>query len=337
MIETSDIAVVIVTYKRTDLLKILLNSITKLNHMVGAIYVVDNDNSAEVKQIVKQLNQTTPKLHSKTNFTTLEFKYLPQAKNTGGAGGFYTGTKAAYLDSYKWFWLVDDDVKMTPYALDILLPKMSKYKMIQGQRLDYDRSTFYWQYNFNTHLGIPNPLSSSMLERNEIRPMNTACFEGTIFHKSLVDKIGYPDPRFFIYWDDTIYGYLASKYTQPVYIEGTILQRTRQVKNLDLGARHLRSTSDLVRYNMMKNRGLMANYYKLYGDYNPVTFAIGTLLTLAKETIRIVSVDKTYKSSFRALWRGFKKSQIIKRQTNWQPAIWYKKNLKEFDDLIQTT
>ncbi|MDR2799462.1 MAG: glycosyl transferase, partial [Bifidobacteriaceae bacterium] len=252
----------------------------------------------------------------------------------GGAGGFYTGTRAAYEDGYKWFWLIDDDVKVLPLALDILLPWMKTYSMIQGQRMDYDLSTFYWQYRFSSKLGIPNPLSSPDLAPGTARPMNTACFEGTIFNRKIVDKIGFPDPRFFIYWDDTIYGYLATKYTQPIYIEGLILQRTREVKNLNLGIRHLRSTSDMVRYNMMKNRGFMANYYKIFGDYNPILFSLGTALTFAKEAIRILTVDKTPKTSFAALLNGYFESKEIMK-SDWKPSIWYKNNGEEFSYLDQ--
>jgi glycosyltransferase involved in cell wall biosynthesis len=332
---TSEIAIVVVTYKRQNLLKILLDSIIEMDPQVGRVYIVDNENSAETKKIVKQISQKMPTLESHTNLKLLDFIYLPQKQNSGGAGGFCAGTKAAYNDGYKWFWLIDDDVKVLPYALSSLLPLMKNHSMIQGQRFDYDRTNFYWQYNFNHKLGIPNPLAPALLSEGEIRPMNTACFEGTIFNKWLVDKIGWPDARFFIYWDDTIFGYLATKFTQPIYSQKLILQRTRQVKNLNLGIRHLRGTSDIVRYHMMKNRGLMANYYKLYGDYNALLFSLGTLLTLAKEIIRILTVDKTYKSSIKALLAGLKSAKIIENNPNWKPSIWYKENLKEFDDPVQ--
>jgi glycosyltransferase involved in cell wall biosynthesis len=330
--DTSKIAIIIVTYKRQNLLKILLNSIIEMNPKIGRVYIVDNENSPETKKIVETSEKKMPPLKSQTKLKLLDFVYLPQMHNSGGAGGFCAGTKAAYRDGYEWFWLIDDDVKVLSYALSALLPLMQKYNMIQGQRFDYDRTNFYWQYNFNHKLGIPNPLASANLAEDEIRPMNTACFEGTIFNKWLIDKIGWPDARFFIYWDDTIFGYLATKFTQPIYSQRFILQRTRQVKNLNLGIRHLRGTSDIVRYHMMKNRGFMANYYKLYGDYNPIAFSIGTLLTLAKEFIRIITVDKTYKSSIIALLNGLKAAKKIKNDPNWKPSIWYKNNLKEFAD-----
>ncbi|MDR2748874.1 MAG: glycosyltransferase [Bifidobacteriaceae bacterium] len=336
MTNPDEIAIIVVTYKRQELLEILLDSITKMNIKPGRVYIVDNENSDATKKIVDRFQKNQPRLKSKTSTETLNFKYIANEKNTGGAGGFYTGTRAAYEDGYKWFWLIDDDVKVLPLALDILLPRMENHSMIQGQRMDYDMSTFYWQYRFSEKLGIPNPLSSPSLAPGEARPMNTACFEGTIFNRKIVDKIGFPDPRFFIYWDDTIYGYLATHYTQPVYVEGLILQRTREVKNLDLGIRHLRSTSDIVRYHMMKNRGYMANYYKLFGDYNHILFSFGTFLTFVKEAIRIFTVDKTPSTSFAALIEGYMRSKEIMK-SDWKPSIWYKNNAEEYDDLDQMT
>ena len=50
------------------------------------------------------------------------------------------------------------------------------------------------------------------------------CFEGACFKRSVVQKIGLPDARFFIYWDDALYGYLASKVTQPILIPDFVLQ-----------------------------------------------------------------------------------------------------------------
>ena len=42
--------------------------------------------------------------------------------------------------------------------------------------------------------------------------MNQLCFEGGMFSRRVVDKIGLPDARFFIYGDDACYGYVASQH-----------------------------------------------------------------------------------------------------------------------------
>ncbi len=45
----------------------------------------------------------------------------------------------------------------------------------------------------------------------------------------------------------------------------------------------------MTRFYIMRNRGYMARYLKLNGDYNPVGYALGTVLSFAKEYIRLIS------------------------------------------------
>ena len=98
--------------------------------------------------------------------------------------------------------------------------------------------------------------------------MDTLCFEGGLFRRNIVEQIGLPDPRFFIYWDDTMYGYRASKVTNPTVVPDVILRRTREIGNWDIaGVRQLNSTSDMNRYHIMRNRGYMARYFMSFGDY----------------------------------------------------------------------
>ncbi len=166
-----------------------------------------------------------------------------------------------------------------------------------GSRYDYDGGPFYWQYHFIVPLGIPNPIAPAAFGDEGYRTMNTMCFEGGLFARSVVDEIGFPDPRFFIYWDDTVYGYLASKVTEAIVVPDIILQRTRDIPNWDIaGVRQLNGTSDMNRYHIMRNRGYMMQYFRLHGDYNRFLFGLGTAATFAKEVIRLIAVDHKFKT-----------------------------------------
>ena len=48
------------------------------------------------------------------------------------------------------------------------------------------------------------------------------------------------------------------------------------------------------RYHILRNRGYMARYFMVHGDYRPVLFALGTAATVAKEVIRLVAVDREH-------------------------------------------
>ena len=98
-----------------------------------------------------------------------------------------------------------------------------------------------------------------------------------------------------------------------------ILRRTREIRRLDLGPRKLNGTSDMVRFHIMRNRGYMARYFRLHGDYNRFVFGLGTALTLAKELIRIATVDHSFRSGTRALVRGMRGARRIYRDRAWKP------------------
>lgn len=318
------LAIVVVTYKRQELLQVLFNSIKKSQKAPWRIIIADNENSPQTQEIVSQFSDCITAQWGETEADDEGNKkrvvYQPIEKNMGGSGGFYAGVARAYQLGAQWFWLMDDDVSIEPHAIELLEPWTRGYEVIQGQRYNFDGTPFYWQYHFLVSLGIPDPIAPRKFGKNDYRIINTACFEGGLFKRSVVQKIGLPDKRFFIYWDDTIYGYLASLVTTPVIIPDFIMRRTRVIKNWDIaGVRKLNSTSNRNRYYIMRNRGHMARYFMIHGDYRPFLFACGTFLTLIKEFIRIAMVDHTIFSGTCALLKGWKDSRAILHSRSWKP------------------
>lgn len=318
-------AIVVVTYKRQDLLMLLVGSILLLEKPIWRIVITDNENSPRTKEIVDAANDLATEQWGTAEIDALgrqeRFVYLPQEKNGGGSGGFSAGTQHAYDLGAEWFWLMDDDVIVEPDALEKLERWTDRFEVIQGRRYNFDDSPFYWQYHFIVPLGIPDPIAPAGFDKANYRTMNTACFEGGLFKRNVIQKIGVPDARFFIYWDDTIYGYLASKVTTPVIVNEFIMRRTRTIDNWNIaGRRKLNSTSDMNRYHIMRNRGYMARYFMEHGDYNPVSFGFGTILTFAKEFTRVLAVDKGhFASSAKSLLSGWRDSRPIFSDPDWKP------------------
>ncbi len=320
------LAIVVVTYKRQNMLQDLFDSIAELECAPWRIVVVDNEDSrqtahmtfdfddrlAELWGIDEDAPDTTGKCH--------RVIYAPQRENGGGAGGFSAGVQAAYELGAEWFWLMDDDVLVLPEAIERLSKWTERYQVVQAARLDFDDGPFFWQYQLIVPLGIPNPVAKWDLGEDGFREMNQLCFEGGLFSRAVVDKVGLPDPRFFIYGDDACYGYVASKHFDAVVVADLVLKRARVVSNWDIaGKRQLNSTSDINRYYIMRNRGFLARYLKTYGDYNPLLFRVGTFATFCKELIRLAAVDKTFKTGVPALRRGMKDGAKILRDKTWEP------------------
>ncbi len=307
--EPASATIVIVTYNRPALLARLLQSIQRMDPKPGHVVVVDNASKPDTAEVVESFRE---ELGSQLVYRRLE-------TNTGGSGGFSEGMRVAYDLGSTWIWLMDDDVEVIPDGLAKMGRWGSRFKSVQGRRYDYDGSEFYWQYRVSVPLGIPIPFAPADFDESGCRPMNSGCFEGMFIHRSIVQQIGLPDPRFFIYWDDTIYGWLASRVTRSAIVDEFVLRRTREVKQWDMGIRHFNASSDMYRYYIMRNRGIMKHYYQAHGRYHPVYFAVGTAATFAKEVLRLAFVERRVTSDgWRNLGRGMRDGWKLARDKSFQ-------------------
>ncbi|KAB7789786.1 glycosyltransferase family 2 protein [Bifidobacterium leontopitheci] len=321
------LALVVVTYKRQQLLTELLDSYLQLADAPWRIVIVDNEHSDETAAMVDDFRAKIAEQWGGTDDQpdadggTDRVVYAPQTDNLGGAGGFSAGVKKAYELGAEWFWVMDDDVAVLPDGIGKLARWGRDHDVIQGSKLDFDGGPFYWQYDFIVPLGIPNPIAPAAFGSAGYRVMDTMCFEGALFRRRVVEKIGYPDPRFFIYWDDTMYGYLASKVTNPIVVPDVVMRRTREIGNWDIGGlRQLNSTSDMNRYHILRNRGYMARYFMVHGDFRPTLFALGTIATAAKEVIRLVMVDREHvRTGLVQIAKGWWDSRKLLHDPDWQP------------------
>lgn len=304
----SDTAIVIVTYNRSHLLDRLLNSIQLMDPSPGHVVIIDNASADDTHEIVEK--------HAYSLDAKVVYEKLPT--NTGGAGGFHTGVKTAYELGASWIWMMDDDVEVISDGLGKLGKWAARFQVIQGRRYDYDGSEFYWQYRISDRLAIPIPFAPSDFDLTGYREMNSGCFEGMFIHRDVVRRIGLPDPRFFIYWDDQLYGWLASRITTAVIVNEFVLRRTRDIRQLDLGVRHFNASSDPYRYYIMRNRAILKQYYRVHGMWYPGAFALGTALTFIKEILRLILVEKTIRGTSN-LFKGLRDGQKIARDRTWKP------------------
>lgn len=302
--------IAIVTFNRSPLLKELLDSAAHMHTAADKIIVIDNASTDDTPQVVEA---------AKANFAPGQLVNHRMETNTGGAGGFSEGTKLALANGADWVWLMDDDVEILPEALDRFAPWMQRFECIHGRRYDHDGSPFYWQAKFNNFLAVPLPYTRKAFTDEGFAITNSGTFEGMLVRADVVRKIGLPDPRFFISWDDAVYAWVASQVTQVAYVDEYVLKRKREQKQISLaGVRHFNDSSPLARYHVMRNRAYVAKYFAAYGQLNRVGFAIGTALTFAKEVFRLVSVEHTLKGTG-DLIRGMRDSRKLWHDTTWQP------------------
>lgn len=306
--DPSSVTIAIVTYNRSHLLTRLLESIGRMEPKPGHVVVIDNASTDDTTEVVESLRAQLG--------TELVYRRLDT--NTGGSGGFSEGMRVAYELGSEWMWLMDDDVEVISDGLARMGGWTPRFRSIQGRRYDYDGSAFYWQYRVAESMAIPIPFAPAGFDASGFKEMNSGCFEGMFIHRDIVREIGLPDPRFFIYWDDQMYGWLASRITTSVIVDDFVLRRTREIKQHDFGVRHMNASSNAYRYYIMRNRAYLKQYYRAHSAYKPLPFAAGTALTLAKELIRLVLVERTIRGTSH-LARGLRDGRKIARDRSWRP------------------
>lgn len=305
--------IVITTYNRAGYLRELMQSVAALDPAPDGVIVVNNASTDSTPAVIGRAREQLAALPVPVPVIEHEL-----AKNSGGAGGFCSGVERALAEGAQWMWLMDDDVTAVPGAIGAFGPWMDKYDALVGRRYDAAGQPFYWQNKFSTFLGFPMPVRGDVFAHSNEFATNVGCFEGMLLHEDAVRAVGLPDPRFFLNWDDTTYGWLVSLQRPVRYVNEFVLHKARSQRSVDLGIRHLNDSSDLSRYYVMRNRGLLVHYLRIHGKFNAVGFALGTALTAAKELLRLAGVERTLRGTGRLL-AGWRESRRIMAATDFEP------------------
>ena len=200
------VAIVVVTYNRADLLRVMLDGLAALERPADAVIVVDNasdDHTADV-------------LAAATYVKGLQV--VTETENLGGAGGFHHGTRIAYEQGFDRIWLMDDDVVPAPDCLTVLLAQdedclMSVRENADGSLIELAATRF----------DLANPLAikpkrasvvSTYASRADMPPrvrLENVAFEGFMVRRRVIEAIGLPDPSFFIFYDDVDFALRARR------------------------------------------------------------------------------------------------------------------------------
>jgi rhamnopyranosyl-N-acetylglucosaminyl-diphospho-decaprenol beta-1,3/1,4-galactofuranosyltransferase len=190
------VAVVVVTFNRADLLGRTLAGLTAQTHRPDAVIVVDNASADHTRAVLDA-------------HRGLELQQIHLDTNTGGAGGFRTGVAAAYDQGFDRIWLMDDDVVPAPDCLAVLMAHdepclLSVREDLQGRLVekaatDFDLSTPWSVRPKRASVETAYAERSAMPELVEL---HNVAFEGFLVRREVIEAVGLPDDRFFIFYDD---------------------------------------------------------------------------------------------------------------------------------------
>lgn len=206
------IAAIVITFNRLNLLKMTLDGLLNQTRKLDKIIVINNGSD----------DGTTEWLASQEQY------FVVNQKNVGSSGGQYTGFKTAFGLGYDWIWAMDDDVIPRADCLENLITVAKEDYIIAPIRYSIDKSVFI---NDTIEFNLSNPfknvwerlLNENDLDTDMIKAVGIT-FEGPIFHRKLIEKIGLPEKKFFIYGDDSEYFIRASKagFTSYIYTKAGI-------------------------------------------------------------------------------------------------------------------
>ena len=196
---TYDIALILVTFNRSVLLMEMLDSAIKQTILPSIIYVIDNNSNDNTAELVSDF--------AKQHQDIIKVSYHNTGANLGGAGGFEYGSRLAYEAGHEWVWLADDDVELDPKCLENLLKHKDEAAILQPMRINMDGSCAEisgtdYEINSITRLNPKQNTVQDIKQDWETVELKTIPFEGPMIHRDVFAKIGFPDPRFFIFYDD---------------------------------------------------------------------------------------------------------------------------------------
>jgi rhamnopyranosyl-N-acetylglucosaminyl-diphospho-decaprenol beta-1,3/1,4-galactofuranosyltransferase len=224
------VAVVVVTHNRADLLVGMLDGLAAQTHAPDAVIVIDNASTDHTREVLSQ----------RMARTDLPLEVVTQ-ENLGGAGGFHRGVRTAYERGFGRIWLMDDDVVPAPDCLATLMAVDEDCLIAVREDLSgalVEKAAV--EFDLRNPLAIRpkrSTVDSTYADRASMPPLaevQNVAFEGFMVRRSVVAEIGFPDPAFFIFYDDVDFAVRAREAGRHVWaVRDAVL-----VRQLDFNQQH---------------------------------------------------------------------------------------------------
>lgn len=298
------ITAVIVTYNRKELLSQNIEMLLKQTMTVDSIIIVDNCSSDGTYEYLKNCG-----------WTTEPFLYLKTETNIGGAGGFYTGVKAAYEAGADWIVLMDDDGRMADeHTMEILYRAARKlYDENRGERKLFVNALVQKGELLSFKIDhMYTVVEAMMAAKNGLIEGAANPFNGTLISRELVSDIGYPKKEFFIKGDEVDYkqraldaGAYVGTVTEAKYIH----PRPETVEKTVLGVKvPFFVEAPWKEYYAARNFTYM---YKLQEWYKGILFELIFVKLLAVISLKCKKME-TIKMLFKGVYDGWKGNLGVK-------------------------
>jgi rhamnopyranosyl-N-acetylglucosaminyl-diphospho-decaprenol beta-1,3/1,4-galactofuranosyltransferase len=248
------VVAVVVTYNRKELLTRCLNALLDQSIPLSTILVIDNASTDGTKEHLARAGL----------LERPSVEYRTMTSNLGGAGGFQKGFEAARAEGFDLLWVMDDDGMPDRDCLKQLLAVDgdARAPVILDDK-DSGRTAFFYEAD-GRHTNVAQHVQGA----RAVLPLHP--FNGVLLSARLVEAIGVPDGRFFLWGDEIEYRqrWLASGFAEMVapaaiFYHPSDRMMVRSNSRYSMGVPQ--NASDIRRYCYYRNRAFL--YYR---SLNPV-------------------------------------------------------------------
>lgn len=186
-----NVAAVVVTYNRKELLGENIECLLAQKPYIPAIIVVDNHSTDGTRESLDKYIEAD------------KIIYLDTGANLGGAGGFSYGIKYAAEQGYDYIWVMDDDCMPT----DSALKEFSNADETLDGQYGFLSSKVLWKDGSICTMNLQRETVTKNLENfdKNIQSVAMASFVSLFIPTRIVKELGLPIKEFFIWTDDWEY------------------------------------------------------------------------------------------------------------------------------------
>ena len=197
-------AAIIVTYNRKELLLRCIEAVSTQSSLPNAIFIIDNASTDGTEDLLRDKGI----INRKKLYNGIDIEYHNTKTNGGGSLGFYLGLKLCYeRNIFDYFWVMDDDGEPEHNCLKELLSHSYLGDYLSPIVLDIDDHKYL---AFGNDIKAIDYIRSRSINNSYI-PNIANPFNGILYSKEYIKKVGYPKKEMFIWGDEINYDLRARK------------------------------------------------------------------------------------------------------------------------------
>ncbi len=216
---------VIVTYNRRELLLRCVQSVLIQSVKVNTLYIIDNASTdgtyefltvngiplSPLAQVASDNIVLSALSSANAKIKGIDIHYLRLMKNKGGAGGFYEGMKAAFIDKPDFIWIMDDDGYPSANCLEKQLEFSDFYDYVMPISLDPEKKDMLTWFIRKKNKRWTRSYYELRKSFNDGIMYAAVPFNGLLMSRKLIERVGYPKKEMFIWGDDFEHQYRCIK------------------------------------------------------------------------------------------------------------------------------